>query len=243
MIRRLLPYSGGVETAEDLEDAYVHPEPHHLRVNFVTSLDGAVEIEGRSGPLGGPADRQAFMAMRAVADVVLVGAGTAEAEDYGPVKLAADVQGRRAQRGQAAVPRLAVVTARGRLDRDARMFSGGEPVIILTTEALAGSRPDLADVAEMVACGTDHVDLVTAVSELHQRGLGRVLCEGGPTLTRSLFDADQVDELCVTFSPVMAGEGRYRLAHAWSGEPRRFTLSGLLEGDGMLMAAYARPAA
>ncbi len=242
MIRRLLPHGGGVETVEDLEDAYIHPELHHLRVNFVTSLDGAVEVDGRSGPLGGQADRQAFMAMRAVADVVLVGAGTAGAENYGPVKLAADVHSRRVRHGQAAVPRLAVVTARGHLDREARMFAGDQPVIVLTTETVVGSRPDLADVAEMVVCGTDHVDLPVAVSELHQRGLGRVLCEGGPTLTRGLFDADLVDELCVTFSPVMAGEGRYRLAHAWSGEPRRFALSRLLEGDGMLMAAYTRPA-
>jgi riboflavin biosynthesis pyrimidine reductase len=84
-MRQLLPSGPDVDSPADLEAVYALPPHRHVRTNFVTSLDGAVELEGRSASLGGPADRAAFMAMRAVADVVMVGAGTARAERYGPV--------------------------------------------------------------------------------------------------------------------------------------------------------------
>ena len=48
-------------------------------VNMITSLDGAVAIDQRSGGLGGPADQRVFHLLRDLADVVLVGAGTARA--------------------------------------------------------------------------------------------------------------------------------------------------------------------
>lgn len=239
MIRRLLPERAVLDTRAAVEDAYIHPSDRHLRINFVASLDGAVEVGGRSGPLGGPADRAAFMAMRAVSDVVLVGAGTARAEDYGPVRLATEVQERRAGRGQAPRPPLAIVTARGDLDVGARLFEPDRDVVVLTTQRVAATRPDLAGVADVVVCGDDVVDVRAAVGELRDRGLGRILCEGGPALTRSLFEAGLVDEICLTFSPVLAGEGHARLSEVWSGGPGSFVLTSLMEGDGMVITRYS----
>lgn len=238
MIRCLLPEGGVLEDPAAIEKAYIHPSERHLRLNFVTSLDGAVEVGGRSGPLGGPADRAAFMAMRAVADVVMVGAGTARTERYGPVRLAADVQERRRSRGQAPRPPLAVITARGELDTGARMFEPDRDVIIYTTERVAAARPDLAEVAEVVPSGVGVVDVAQVVAHLRGRGLGRILCEGGPSLSRTLFEADLVDELCLTFSPVLAGEGVHRLSEAWRGDAGRFALRALMEGDGMVITRY-----
>lgn len=240
-MRQLLPDVRPLDGRRDLEELYLPPTGVHLRVNFVTSLDGAVEIGGRSGPLGGPVDRDAFMAMRAVADAVMVGAGTARAEDYGPVRFDAGARARRVERGQPERAPLVVVTRRGMLSPDARMFEEPGGVIVLTTQATA-ARDDivaLGKVAEVLAFGDLEVDLAAAVAELHRRGLGRILCEGGPMLTGDLFVAGLVDELCLTLSPVVAGGEHRHLGQRWPASSGPLSLTGLVEGDGMLVARYS----
>ena len=66
---------------------------------MISTLDGATSFAGRAGGLGGPGDKLLFSVLRSLADVVLVGAGTARAEHYGPVKLPVEVQCRRASGG------------------------------------------------------------------------------------------------------------------------------------------------
>ena len=240
-MRQLLPSGPDVDTPAEIEAVYLPPPGRHVRTNFVTTLDGAVELDGRSGSLGGPADRAAFMAMRAVADVVLVGAGTVRAERYGPVKLDEHVQERRAARGQTPLPRLAVVSARGDLDPGARVFKSDTPPILVTCVAAVEARPDLDAIAEVIICGEGSVDVKLAVEALTEAGLTRILCEGGPTLFWSLLEAGLVDEACLTFSPVIAGAGKRRLSGELPLEtPARFQLLGLLEGDGALLARYGR---
>lgn len=238
MIAHLLPGPGVFEGPADLEDWYFPPAETHLRVNFISSLDGAVEIGGRSGPLGGPADRQAFMAMRAVADAVLVGAGTARAENYGPVRLSDDARSRRTDRGQPSLPPLAVVSARGDLDPRARLFGETGHVLVLTTEAVRSSRPDLSAVAELIPCGDTTVDIGVAMAQLRDRGLGRILCEGGPALARTLLDAHLIDELCLTIAPLLAGTGHRLMGAEALHRSARYQLTGLLESESMLLARY-----
>jgi riboflavin biosynthesis pyrimidine reductase len=238
MIRQFIPEPARLESKEQVEAAYLPPGDRHLRVNFVASLDGAVEVSGRSGPLGGPADRAVFMAMRAVADVVMVGAGTARAENYGPVRLADDVQERRRARGQASRPPLAVVTGRAELELSARMFESDREIIVFTSEAAARDRAELAEVAEVVPAGQATVDLGFVVAELHRRGMGRILCEGGPALARSLFVGGLVDELCLSLSGFLAGSGHHGLSEAWSGDVIELQLNALMEGDGLVITRY-----
>jgi riboflavin biosynthesis pyrimidine reductase len=244
MSRALLPEPAAIPDRAALEDLYSLPPRRHLRLNFVTSLDGAIEIDGTSEALGGPLDRDAFMAMRAVCDVIVAGAGTVRAENYGPARLKADAQARRAERGQEALPRLAVITASGDLDPAAKLFKdeGGEPVIVVTTSSAARAHPDLTSVSEVIECGELDVDLAQAVEILDRRGLCRILCEGGPRLSRQLIAAGLVDELCLTISPTLAGPGPRRLAELWPvGRPGRLALVSLLEGDGLLVARYRLP--
>jgi riboflavin biosynthesis pyrimidine reductase len=241
-MRRLLPEPGPVDGRPGLEEIYFVPEGRHLRVNFVSSLDGAVEIEGRSHPLGGPADLDAFMSMRAVADVVMVGAGTARTEDYGPVKLTAEARARRTERGQSSGAPLAVVTRHGDLAAGRRFFEGD--LIILTTDEVAADPPWGESGAQVIAAGSGRVDLTTAVRELQDRGYERILCEGGPSLTAGLMAAGLIDEICVTISPIVAGEGHRRLSEVNLEAPTHLDLVGLIEADGMLIARYrvkARP--
>ena len=240
-MRRLYPTPGGLTGAAELEDEYFVAPARHVRANFVTSLDGMVDIGGRSSPLGGPADREAFMAMRAVADVILVGAGTVRQEKYGPVRLDATVQERRRARDQAALPKVAVVSNRADLDPQAKLWGGGEAKpLLITTAAAAEARTDLAAVAELVVCGDQFVDLQLALDELSTRGLQRVLCEGGPTLFRTLVTAGLLDELCLTTSARLVGPGhRGLLGDQPLTEPASLTLAGVLEGDEMLLSRYA----
>ena len=241
MIRQLLPTTQDVDGTEALEAFYYVPPGRHIRADFVTSLDGAVEIGGRSAPLGRPADRAAFMSMRAVADVVLVGAGTVRTENYGPVRLDAQVQSRRTRRGQTALPRMAIVTQSAGIPVDAKVFGGDVKPLLMTTAETIAQRPELSGAAELVECGVDAVDIRRVVDVLVSRGMPRILCEGGPSLLRALLAEGLVDELCQTFSPVLAGSQHRRLtADLPLQMPLELRLDGLLEGDGLLLARYGR---
>jgi riboflavin biosynthesis pyrimidine reductase len=242
-MQRLWPDPGSLDGAAEVEDHYLLPPGPHVRANFVISLDGAVELGGRSSPLAGPADRLAFMAMRAVADVILVGAGTVREENYGPVKLDLASVDRRRSRDQVDLPPLAIVTNRGLLDPDARVFSGVTRPLLLTTRMAADSHVKLEAAAEVIECGDQFVELDSALEELRRRGLDRVLCEGGPTLLRSLVEADALDELCLTTSPFLAGWGHHTLvSNDPLSAPLGFTMTSVAEGDGMLLCRYGRQA-
>jgi len=244
LMRQLLPAPRSVDGPEVLEGIFSMPPARRVRANFVISVDGAVELDGRSQSLGGPADRAAFTAMRACADVVLVGAGTVRAEDYGPVKLDEPTRHRRLEHGLAALPRLAVISAKADLDPHARLFSGDSRPLLLTTARSASRRPDLAEVADVRACGDDVLELPVALDCLYEGGLLRVLCEGGPTLLGTLLGHGLLDELCLTISPVFAGPGHRPLATGGAlADAATFELLGLLESDGMLLTRYGRAVA
>ena len=233
-MRQLSP-SPPADTADqgdvDLAAVYALPPGRHLRVNFISSVDGAAEVEGTSGALGGAADQRVFATLRRLADVVLVGAGTARAENYGPVT----VTGRPA--GQ--LPPLALVSRSLRLSPEARFFTepGPRPIVITCT---AADPPGwLDDVADLVRAGDDEVDLAAALDELAGRGLEHVLCEGGPGLFADLCTAGLVDELCLTLAPVLAGPGRRGILSgpAWA-RPAALHLASVLEEDGVLLLRY-----
>ena len=182
------------------------------------------------------------MAMRSVADVILVGAGTVRQEKYGPVRLEPDVVERRRERGQTQQPQLAIVTNRGVLDPSAKVFSGPQPPLVLTTTAAVDSHPELQGRADIVACGDQWVELGVVIRELHRRGLLRVLCEGGPTLLRSLIEAGSAE----TSWPDPAGvPGRLGGHHTLLGDQPltqtvNLTLSTIIQGEGVILTRYHR---
>src|SRR3954469_22573962 len=122
-MRRLLPDPAELDDA-DLIDAYRLPEGRHLRVNFIASLDGAVTVDGRSEGLGSPGDRRIFQLLRALADVVLVGHGTAAAEGYRPMTATSPVGRLRASLGRPPTAPIAVVSQRASLDPAGALVTG-----------------------------------------------------------------------------------------------------------------------
>jgi riboflavin biosynthesis pyrimidine reductase len=240
-VRRLLPGTGEdapALSAEEVVEAYRLPPGRSVRVNFIASLDGAIAVDGRSGGLGTPADRRVFQVLRALADVVLVGHGTAAAEGYGLIGADSPVGRLRGSLGRPATAPIAVVSRRASLAPGDRLAA--PPTILLTCAAAdPGRRAALAEAGvEVLVCGEDDVDLAAALDALADRGLEHVTCEGGPTLFRTALAAGLVDELDLSIAPALVG-GEARLLDASLPEAARPRLVQVLEEDGVLFTRYA----
>jgi riboflavin biosynthesis pyrimidine reductase len=197
----------------DLPRLYGYPEDHDgvwVRSNFITSLDGGATAEGTTGAMGSPGDKFIFNLLRELADVIVVGAGTVRIEGYSGAQVNVAQRQRRQARNQSEVPPLAIVTRAGALDRNLAVFTRTEvPPLILTSAASAAeTRQRLAGLAEVIDCSSDDsgtVDEAVVLAQLAQRGMTRILTEGGPMLHGSFIDRGLLDELCLTIAPFVVG--------------------------------------
>ena len=240
---------GPIGDAELLE-LYRHPAPAGgawLRTNFVATLDGSVQgPDGRSGSINTTSDHHVFALHRALADVVVVGGGTARNEGYRAVDLAPWQQSIRQAEGLAPHPALVVVTRTGRIDPSIAVSAtgAGGPVIVVTNEDKpSGELAPLRDAGiEVLEMGRTEVDLPNLIDELAGRGMPRLLCEGGPHLHRDLLATGRVDELSLTLAPVVVGgHGRRATAGDILPETLDFELQfALLGDDGALFTSYRR---
>ena len=139
-------YSRGVEVPEDRP---------FVRVNMISTLDGATSFAGRSGGLGGPGDKLLFSVLRSLSDLILVGAGTARAEHYGQAKLPVEVQRMRESRGQRPLPSIAVVTQSLTVDWASPLFSGAapRPIVIAPGNSSADALARAGTVADVLTSG------------------------------------------------------------------------------------------
>lgn len=211
-------------SVRDLEDGelprlYGYPERDAtwVRANFITSVDGGATSGGSSGAMGGPGDRFIFNLLRELADVIVVGAGTVRIEGYSGAQLSAAQRQHRQARGQSEVPPLAIVTKSGHLNRDMAVFTRTEvpPLILTCAAAAAQTRRLLSGVCEVLDCSggdPEKVDEAALLTALGERGLRRILTEGGPMLLGSLIDRDMLDELCLTIAPYIVGGQARRIA-------------------------------
>jgi riboflavin biosynthesis pyrimidine reductase len=229
----------------DLAAAYAYPETGRawVRANMVASADGAVTVKGLSGGLSSDGDRQIFGILRGLADVILVGAGTARTEGYGSAR--PRESWRKLRDGRTPSPPIAVVTRLLDLDLSGALFTGAPEhsrTIVITTEtAPADRRARAAENAEVVIAGVEKADPAAVISALAARGLTRILTEGGPRLLGQLTTAGVVDELCLSISPMLVGGDACRVVTgALTPEPWRLRLVHVLEQDGSLFCRYVR---
>ena len=224
-----------------------------LLLNMIATVDGAAtDTTGLSGGLAGPGDRRVFAALRGVADVVLAGATTVRSERYGPARPSSEVESQRLARGQAARPRVAVVSASLRLDPELRLFREAKPdarpILVTTAEALAADTPlhrRLRSLADLVVAGERRVDWHAALSTLRsQMGTEVLLVEGGPTINAQLVAADLVDELCLTLSPrLVAGDAPRIIGASHPSSPRPLSVDRVIVDDDFVFLRYLRAAA
>ncbi len=238
-------------TLAELAAAYAYPVPEPgaprpwLRANMVSSLDGAAQHEGHSQPISSAADMRIFGTLRALADVVVVGAETVRQEGYRPARARAEFAGARTAAGQGPAPAIAVVTASLELDFSLPLFTSPlVPTLVLTGAAAAPDRVAAAEKAgaRVVVAGEGMgVEPARAVRALAELGHTRLLTEGGPRLLGQLIAAEVLDELCLTVSPTLTAGDAQRIAGGPSvAVPRRFGLVSLLEEDGFLFGRYRR---
>jgi riboflavin biosynthesis pyrimidine reductase len=239
-VRMIFPSAGDELNDFGVAEVYAYPRETWLRANFVTSADGAAYVEGRSGGLSSPGDMRLFGILRVLADVVLVGAGTARTEEYKPARRRDALA--RLREGRPPTPPIALVTGSLELDLAAPLFTEAPPdartIVITSGASPAGRRAEVAKVADVIVAGETEVDLAEAVGELAKRGLARVICEGGPHLFGSLAAAGLLDELSLTVSPILAGPGAGRIIAGPELPAARMTLATVLAEDGFLFCRY-----
>lgn len=245
----LLPLTADAPPLSDreLEEIYAYPpdlDRPFVQINFVSSADGAATASGRSAGLSSPADKKIFALGRDLADVVLVGAGTAVVEGYRGVKRTEVRAERRARLGLSELPPIAVVTGRCSIGPLTPLIADTQvaPIVLTTKAAPARCRDELAEAgADVIIAGATKVDPHRALAELADRGLRRVCCEGGPHLFGELLAANLVDQLCLTLAPLLTGGDAPRIAvGGFPPEPTRMDLASVLTDDGFLMLRYRR---
>jgi riboflavin biosynthesis pyrimidine reductase len=208
---------------------------------MIVSVDGSTSWNGVSGALGGSADKALFGILRSLADVVLVASGTMREEHYGPAILESDIQNKRSEKGQTPVPRIAVVSHTCRFDWSTPFYTAAveRPIVITVSSAAEADRNRAAEVADVVIAGESDVDLRLAIAELGARGAKTVLAEGGPTLNGELAQADLLDELCVTLSPLLAsGDAKRIIAGSTLDDLKPLDLCSICEEDNYLFLRY-----
>jgi riboflavin biosynthesis pyrimidine reductase len=199
---------------------------------MVGGLDGTAALSGRVGELSTPTDARLFKDLRALPDLVLVGASTVRQERYGPVRL----EGR-------AGPPVAVVSRSLAIDWDLPMFTqdGPRPLVITCASSPAERREEAGRVADVIVTDGSSVDLSAALAELRGRGFSIVLCEGGPTLLGELAASGLLDELCLSLSPVMGGDPLPLAVSPAGAALTRFELRHCLtDEDGTVFLRYER---
>jgi riboflavin biosynthesis pyrimidine reductase len=245
-VRRLFPGTGGGDDAAlddaGLVEAYRLPAGRSLRVNFVASLDGAITVDGVSEGLGSPGDRRVFRVLRALADCVLVGHGTAAAEGYGPILEDSPVGRLRTSIGRPPTAPVVVVSRRASLAPDSGLVTGAvSPTVLVTCEAADPDRRAALEDAgvTVLLCGEDDVELPLLCDRLADLGHEQVLCEGGPSLLHAALTAGVVDELDLSVAPALVGGEARLLGDAALPGVVRLALHQLLEEDGVLFTRYA----
>jgi riboflavin biosynthesis pyrimidine reductase len=233
-----------------LEELYTYPagdedRDHWLAVNFVSSLDGGIEVEGTSAGLSTPADRRVFALGHDLADVVLLGAGTAVAEDYPGLRPDATTTARRERHGLSTVAPLALVTSGASLPADATSVTDVDvPSIVVTCASAPEERrrawQDAG--ARVLLAGDDEVDLADALRQLADAGLRRIDCEGGPGLVGSLLARGLVDEIRLSIAPLAVAGRAARVASGATAlsPPAAFEVASLLVDDSTLLVRYVR---
>ncbi len=197
------------------------PERPYVLTNMVMSADGRAVIEGTERGLGSELDQRLMRELRALADVVLVGAGTLRASGASSRVRDDDLTRLRAARQQSPNPIAAVLSSTGDLPLDRAFFAADdfEAVVYLSQRASAERREAIAATGRRVVTLDGDDELASML--LHMRGEldARVLLvEGGPSLNGELFARSVVDEYFLTLGSVVVG-GRPTLTAVEGSQP------------------------
>lgn len=174
------------------------------------SIDGYLDnASDRRLLLSNDADFDRVDAVRAGCDAILVGAGTVRQDNPRLLVRSPSRRQARVARGLRPTPVKVTVTSGGKLDPSAAFFATGEvdKLVYCASSSLDETRDRLGQVATVVD-GGEPVDLRRIVADLHTRGVGRLMVEGGGTIHTQFLTAGLVDELHLVIAPFFVGDSR-----------------------------------
>jgi riboflavin biosynthesis pyrimidine reductase len=215
-MQRLIPAPAATVT---IDEAYASPLGSHtdrpwVGLSMVASIDGSTVVGGASAGLSSDNDTGVLIRLRAIADVIIVGAGTARGEGYGPPS----------KPGQ----RIGVVTRSGSVDTSTDLFTSGAGFVITTNSADFEERG-----VDVLRVGATQVDLTAAIRRIPELTPGAtfVQAEGGASLNAALADAGLLDELNLTTSPAIVGGDGPRLINGADDLSSRYVLEQMVVDD------------
>lgn len=189
-------------TLTQIAEHYQAPTSSWVRVNMVVSRDEQfVGANKTSRDLTGSEDLSLLLLLRALSDVLLVGANTARMENYRQPKRSSKFAFL-----ERPTPRLAIVSQSLNFDLSSKLFSGGEHrtlIINAGATTVPGELAALCDIVHVPAGDNFGKRIIAALAEMD---LPKVTCEGGPNLLAQLLSDDVVDEYDLAISPIVVGE-------------------------------------
>ncbi|WGW13367.1 dihydrofolate reductase family protein [Saxibacter everestensis] len=252
-LHQLLPLSGaGREVARSQDEASLvalyregtgwAERSRWLRCNMVSTIDGAaMGSDGLSGSISGKADKRVFSVLRSVADAVVVGSGTINAERYTLLSAKPAHRQQRLDAGQDVVPTLVIVSSRANVDLDHLLSAGSSPLVVLTSATADRKRLDAirdrAGSDSVLPVGDESVDLRRGLDALAERGLVQLLSEGGPRTLTAFAREGLLDELDLTLSPRLSGGNAGRILDGYPLDTR-LAQHTLLTGDDALIGRW-----
>ena len=168
---------------------------------MVVSKDGQfVGPNDTSRDLTSAQDLSLLLLLRALSDVLLVGANTARQENYRAPKKRAEFAFLNRP-----TPTLAIVSSSLDFDLSSTLFHGGEQQTIVINAGNDKPSNELLKVAKVLPVLSDGNFGIRLIETLSNLGFPKVTCEGGPELLSQLLAADVVDEYDLTISPIVSG--------------------------------------
>lgn len=172
--------------------------------NMIATADGRAALDGRTQALGGDADLELLLELRALADAVLIGPGTLRAEGYDRLVRRPERRERRRAAGLADDPLAVVISRAFDVPWNAGLFQAPEQPVLVYTGAPAARAPDVPAPVEVVRL--DDASPEAVLADLRGRDVRALLCEGGPSLLRALVAERLLDELFLTVAPLLSGD-------------------------------------
>ncbi|MEM2086608.1 MAG: 2,5-diamino-6-(ribosylamino)-4(3H)-pyrimidinone 5'-phosphate reductase, partial [Archaeoglobaceae archaeon] len=177
----------------------------HVLVNVASSLDGKISDETRKQlRISCKEDLQRVDELRAEADAIMVGIGTILADNPKLNVKSKELRDKRLLEGKTENPIKVVVDSKCRIPEDAEVFNG--KVIVAVSKLADLSRVEkISKKAEVVVFGEEKVDLKALLEDLYNKGVRKLMVEGGGTLISSLLKEGFVDEIFIYYAPIIIG--------------------------------------
>ena len=209
------------------------------------SIDGFLSTRATTRlMLSNDADFDRVDGERAASDAILVGAGTIRKDNPRLLVRSAERRAARVDRGLPPSPTKVTVTRRAELDCAASFFAPDDTdkLVYCSTDAVDAARDRLGSGADVVVAGHE-VSMRRVCEDLGDRGVRRLMVEGGGTVHTQLLTDDLADELQLVVAPFFVGDsGACRFvgdgAYPWNPD-RRATLAEARQNGAVVLLRYA----